>query len=95
MAEDDDDESMVLDEMLSPPPPCPAASRADSFTYTSGMDLQEELKVQGDMLQRVSDQQQYILDEIMRMRATRGMPGACPSGNLPPPGAPFRAAMCA
>lgn len=44
-----------------------------SYTYTSGMDLCEELKVQGDMLLRVSAQQKFILDELTKMRASRGL----------------------
>jgi len=59
---------------VQPPPPLPV-SRGPPYTYTSHMDLVDELQVQGDMIQRVSAQQHFILSELARMR----------SGALPPP----------
>ena len=114
----DDYSGMHTDEMqLTSPiaPPCPpplgSGGAQHSFTYTSGMDLQQELAVQGDMLERVSAQQRYILDELHRMQASHGLPLTSPPralqgrpphpsladwGGAAPPGAPFRAApMCA
>jgi hypothetical protein len=67
----------------APPAACPAA-----YTYTSHMDLVDELRVQGDMLQRVSAQQHFILSELARMG---GMP-------IPPsvqPVAPWASTTCA
>lgn len=72
-----------------------------SFTYTCGVNLHEELQVQGDMLQRVSAQQRFILDELVKMRASRGLPphSSLPDGRsgspLPHDGMPFRATTCA
>ena len=103
---------MLVDEMPAPPPLGPGGARGESppsllppevvrgsssFTYTSGVDLREELKVQGDMLMRVSAQQRYILDELVTMRASRGLPPQA-AGTCAPSTSPtnvLHAAMCA
>lgn len=83
---DTDDESMAMDDAescnMSHLAQWPLAQPPSSFTYTSGTDLADELRVQGDMLQRVSAQQHFILEELTRMRSSRGMP---PPPSMPPP----------
>ena len=98
----DDDENMLDDDECPPhactsygnvPYPGPAFPQ-QSYTYTSGADLADELRVQGDMLERVSAQQKFILDELTRMRSSHGEP---PPSMLPHADMPlFRGAtMCA
>ena len=62
-----------------------------AHTYTSHMDLVDELQVQNDMLQRLSAQQRFILAELSKMRSGSGTPLTLPA-TAP---SPFRAATCA
>ena len=87
---------MMVDEGETTPqsfPPTDHRPPTHSDAHAQRDRLVDELKMHGAMLQRVGAQQRYILDEILRIRSSRGQPTpTMPGGDATPP---VRATTCA
>jgi len=87
----ENDAQMMKDDGCSSLAPVPVTSGGGSFTYTSHMNLLDELQVQQNMLAHVNAQQQYMLNELAKLGSRPPPPAASAASAGSAQHAPFRA----